>query len=117
MPPNHLHAFLSGEGDLRVLTACPFCSVSYSLRAARVLAQRDDAHLVHIECRNCGGSIVALILGGAGAQSIGVVTDLTRDEVEKYSTSSSVGADDVVALYDLLRHEAQHALLLNPAVA
>lgn len=103
MSHQYLDAFFSGDGDLRVLTACPFCNTSYSIRAARVLAQKDDGHVVHIECRNCGGSIVALILaGGIGVQSVGVVTDLTREEVEKYSRQSAVKGDDVLAMHELM---------------
>jgi len=104
MANQYLDAFFSGDGDLRVLTACPFCNTHYSIRAARVLAQKDDAHVVHIECRNCGGSIVALVLsgGGVGLQSIGVVTDLTRDEVVKYSSSTTVTSDDLLSLHQFL---------------
>lgn len=114
MPQQYLDAFFSGDGDLRVLTACPFCNTSYTVRAARVLAQKDDAHVVHIECRNCGGSIVALILAGnLGAQSVGVVTDLTRDEVAQYSAATPVNADDVLGLHHLLQRDLVPAALLT----
>lgn len=99
----YLDAFFSGDGDLRVLTACPFCSTSYTLRAARILAQRNDAHVVHIECRSCGGSIVALILtDGRGPQSVGMVTDLGRNEVMKFSDAVPISIDDVLATHAFL---------------
>jgi len=114
MSHQYLDAFFSGDGDLRVLTACPFCHTSYSIRAARVLAQKDDGHVVHIECRSCGGSIVALILaGGLGIQSVGVVTDLTRGEVEKYSQHQPVSVDDIVDLHRAINADAPFSLLLN----
>jgi transcription elongation factor Elf1 len=114
MAHQYLDAFFSGDGDLRVLTACPFCNTSYSIRAARVLAQKDDGHVIHIECRSCGGSIVALILAGSiGVQSVGVVTDLTRHEVEKFSRDLPVTQDDVLDLYRLLQADAPFELLLN----
>jgi hypothetical protein len=101
--PQYLDAFLSGGGDVRVLTACPFCHTSYSIRAAQVLAQKDDGHVVHIECRHCGGSIVALILaGGLGVQSIGIVTDLMRHEVEYFSRNNPLTSDDVVNFHSFL---------------
>lgn len=114
MPQQYLDAFFSGDGDLRVLTACPFCNTSYSIRAARVLAQKDDAHVVHIECRHCGGSIVALILAGElHMQSIGVVTDLARNEVEKFSRGGSVSADDVIVTHGLLNDASSLSSLLT----
>ncbi|MBI5405237.1 MAG: hypothetical protein HY976_03345 [Candidatus Kerfeldbacteria bacterium] len=115
MAHHYLDAFFSGDGDLRVLTACPFCNTSYSIRAAQVLAQKDDGHVVHIECRACGGSIVALILaGGVGVQSVGVVTDLTRDEVETYSRHQPVTQDDVINMHRVINTDAPLRLLLNP---
>lgn len=114
MTQQYLDAFFSGDGDLRVLTACPFCNTSYSIRAARVLAQKDDAHVVHIECRQCGGSIVALILaGGVGMQSVGVVTDLTRHEVEKFSHHTTVSPDDVLAVHQLVSPDTPLSLFLR----
>ncbi len=118
MGNHYLDAFFSGDGDLRVLTACPFCNTAYSIRAARVLAQKDDAHVVHIECRNCGGSIVALILsGGVGMQSVGVVTDLNRDEVVKYSAAHRISADDILDLHRVLNSETSQSSLLSRRTA
>jgi hypothetical protein len=114
MGNQYLDAFFSGDGDLRVLTACPFCNTHYSIRAARVLAQKDDAHVVHIECRHCGGSIVALVLagGGVGLQSVGVVTDLTRDEVVRFSGSPAVSSDDTLDMHEfLIRNDSLSVLL------
>lgn len=116
MANQYLDAFFSGDGDLRVLTACPFCNTSYSIRAARVLAQKDDAHVVHIECRNCGGSIVALVLAGAiGTQSVGVVTDLTREEVVKYSKATLVSTNDVLSAHELLNDDTSVPQILSQA--
>lgn len=118
MAQQYLDAFFSGDGDLRVLTACPFCNTSYTVRAARVLAQKDDAHVVHIECRNCGGSIVALVLASnLGAQSVGVVTDLTRDEVAHYSGAHPVNTDDVLNLHAVLQRDLAPASLLTVSTA
>ncbi len=103
MQSNYLDAFITGDGNLRVLTACPFCDSHYAIRAARVIAQKEDAHVVHIECVQCGGSIVALILAnGTGPQSIGIMTDLARDEVAKFSSSTVVNEDDAVSLHEHL---------------
>lgn len=102
----NLHGFMSGEGDLRVLTACPFCNTNYTVRAAQVIAKKDDAHVVHIACRHCGGSIVALIVaGGVDAQSIGVITDLSPDEVSRFSRDRAIDTDDALAVHELLSND------------
>ncbi len=110
-----LHGFMSGEGSLRVLTACPFCNTNYSIRAAQVIAQKDDAHVVHIACRHCGGSIVALIVaGGVDAQSIGVITDLAPDEVSRFSQDRTVDTDDALAVHEILSDESIVGTLFTP---
>jgi len=112
MQNNYLDAFITGDGNLRVLTACPFCDSHYAIRAVRVIAQKEDVHVVHIECTQCGGSIVALILAnGSGPQSIGIMTDLVRDEVVKFSSGTAVHDDDAVALHALLSHGSVSILL------
>lgn len=114
---HYLDAFMSGEGDLRVLTACPFCNTNYSIRAARVIAKRDDAHVVYIACRHCGGSIIALIVSGGvdAAQSVGVITDLAPEEVSRFSQGRTVSADDALAMHAFLSApDAPHQLFSIP---
>ena len=92
----------SGEG-LRLISYCPLCETSYNPLRARVLEERDDAHLVHIQCSNCGSSIVALILSSnVGITSVGLVTDLTGDDVLHFKDVGRVTADEVLAIHQVL---------------
>lgn len=96
--PHHF----SSEG-LRVISYCPLCEASYNPLRARLLEERDDAHLVHIQCSNCGSSIVALILSSAvGITSVGLVTDLTGDDVLHFKDGTQVTADDVLDFHSWL---------------
>jgi len=92
----------SGEG-LRLISYCPLCEASYNPLRARVLEERDDAHLVHIQCASCGSSIVALVLSsGLGLTSVGLVTDLTSDDVLHFKDVGRVTADDVLSVHQAL---------------
>lgn len=92
--------FLPNEG-LRLISYCPLCNTHYNPLAAKVLDEREDAHLIHIECRKCGSSIVALVLtGGLGISSVGLVTDLTSDDVIRFKDARTILSDEVIDLYE-----------------
>ena len=81
---------------------CPLCHTRYRPFEAAVLDAHDDAHLVYVQCRACHCAILALVyLDGNGASSIGLVTDLTKEEVMQYRGAEAVGADDVIEAHQL----------------
>ncbi len=71
-----------------------------------MVEENDEAHLIHIECRNCGSSIVALVLTGTmGISSVGLVTDLTSEDVQRFKGGNEVTVDDVIDLHQILQGE------------
>lgn len=89
--------------SLRLISYCPLCNTHYNPLAAEILEERDDAHLIHVECRKCGSSIVALVLtGGVGVSSVGLVTDLSGEEVLKFRSRDTIRVDDVLAMHSVL---------------
>lgn len=99
------HSYLQGEG-LKLISYCPLCNTQYNPLTAKILEEREDAHLVHIECRHCNSSIVALILtGGIGISSVGLVTDLTSEDVLRFKNAEDISSDDVLILHQLLEED------------
>lgn len=71
---------------------------------AQLLGQRGERHLVHVRCQKCGNSMLALVLmGKAGVSSVGLVTDLTYDDVLKFRSARRIGVDDVIAVHEALK--------------
>lgn len=94
-----------GQGDLRILAACPMCQTAYHPLKTRVVADRGDAHLLFLECRECGSAVVAIVTAGnSGLQSIGAITDLTRSELAQAASDATVSTDDVVDLVEWFEH-------------
>ncbi|MFA6271874.1 MAG: hypothetical protein WC693_02055 [Patescibacteria group bacterium] len=91
--------YLQGEG-IKLISYCPLCNTQYNPLSARILDEREDAHLVHIKCKSCNSSIVALVLNGAiGISSVGLITDLTSDDVLKFKDGDEVTSNDVLDLH------------------
>ncbi|MBI2984723.1 MAG: hypothetical protein HYY50_03815 [Candidatus Kerfeldbacteria bacterium] len=94
---------------MQILTACPLCQANYNPLKTQIMAERDDAHLLYLECRQCGSSVVAVVTtGSSGLSSIGTVTDLTSQEVAAFQ--ADVTADDVVDLYAWMK-QGDHSWL------
>lgn len=99
---------------MQILTACPLCQANYNPLKTQVMAERDDAHLLYLECRQCGSAVVAVVSTGAqGLSSVGAVTDLSSQEVMFFQDQREVDADDVVNLYDWLEQSARRFTALN----
>ncbi len=98
----HSYSLFPSE-SLRLISYCPICNTHYNPLSAQVLEERDDAHLIHVECRKCGSSIVALVLtGGLGISSVGLVTDLSGEEVLKFRQHEGIRTDDVLDMHQEL---------------
>lgn len=89
--------------SLRLMTTCPICNTQYNPVAAKIVEEREQAHLIHIQCKNCGSSIVAVIMiGGLGISTVGLICDLTSDDVFKFKDSKRVSTDDVISIHQIL---------------
>ncbi|MFC1687530.1 hypothetical protein ACFL0L_03035 [Patescibacteria group bacterium] len=77
--------------------------MNYSIRDAKVLEESEDTHLMHVVCRRCSSSILVLMLtGDLGISSVGMVTDLTSEDVLKFKNAEEIGSDDVLLLHEHL---------------
>lgn len=95
---------------LRLISYCPLCEAAYNPLRARILDEREDAHLLHIQCASCGSSIVALVVSSAlGITSVGLVTDLTGDDVLKFKDDRIMSADDVLEFHNFVSHQGSAA--------
>lgn len=100
--------------NLRLISYCPLCNAHYNPAEAKILEQKEGAHLIHVECGACHSSIVAVvIMGGIGISSVGLITDLTSQDVLRFKNSNPINEDDVIEAYRALSEEQSLAKLLN----
>lgn len=94
------------NGNLRWASACPLCGAEYSPEEARIVSEKESAFLVHTNCKKCGSSVVAtLIANHSGVSSVGLVTDLTYEDVIKFKDSDVVSTDDLLDAYNIFKDE------------
>ena len=92
--------------SLKVVSQCPLCQSRQNDMEARVLGQDGEARLLYLNCHKCGNSLLALVLvSHGGVSSIGMVTDLTYDDVRRFHQVEQVCADDVLEIHQALQLE------------
>jgi hypothetical protein len=70
---------------------------------AQVIGENEETHLLHIRCRKCSNSILALVLvNNVGVSSVGLVTDLTFEDVLRFRGSQRISTDDVLRAHEWL---------------
>lgn len=88
------------QEGFRLMAHCPLCQARYQPNLAKVIAEKEDAYLLHVPCAKCHSAIVALIFANTfGVNSVGVLTDLTSDEVLT-TQHRRIEADDVLAVFE-----------------
>ena len=94
------------DEGVKLISYCPLCETSYNPQEAKVLGEKEDSHLLHIQCGNCSNAIIALVLiSSVGVSSVGLVTDLAFDEVNRFKENTNVSTDDVIETHHLLQDE------------
>lgn len=89
----------SPEG-LKLISRCPLCSEAYRPFQASIVEEREEAQLLHIQCHKCQCNMVALIVSGhMGLTSVGLITDLTSEDVERFKDAQPVSRDQVIDAY------------------
>lgn len=85
---------------------------------AHVLGTQASTHFVHVRCRKCAHSVLALVLvNPVGASSIGILTDLSYEDVMRFKRQRVVTIDDVIATHTLFETPLWHERLGSSAVA
>lgn len=101
------------SGNVRWVSACPLCGAEYLPEEARIVSEKEGAFLIHTNCKKCGSSVVAtLIANQMGVSSVGLVTDLTYEDVVKFKDGAEVSTDDLLALYQALE-SGDHSVVLS----
>src|SRR3990167_8528966 len=101
MPDSHSPSYF-GE-NLKLVSYCPLCENKHSSTEAKILDDNDGAKLVYIKCKKCYTSVVAVVIQNAlGMSSVGVITDLTSNDVLKFRQTQDISTDDVLNIHEFL---------------
>jgi len=86
-----------------VIGVCPSCQKAVKHTPDQLLRSRGDMTLAYGPCLFCHIPVFTLMVGkGVVHTSVGVSTDLTQSEIEKFWSVSPINESDVLSLHELL---------------
>lgn len=89
-----------------LITHCPICNLRFDPLEAKILDENDSSHLVYIKCQSCKSAILAIIVSSnMGVSSIGLVTDLSSDDVLRFKEQAAISSDDVIEAHQFFNKE------------
>lgn len=94
------------EENGHIISRCPLCNATYRMEDAQVIETTDESSMVYVECSRCKSSIVAVVaMSGMGMVSLGMVTDMTREDVERFRASPSMSGNELLEMIQLLQRK------------
>jgi hypothetical protein len=91
--------------NLDNLAKCPICSKKYGQTKILVLEEEMDKTTLHVTCENCKiSSLVFISSGKMGIVSLGMLTDLTREEARNLFKNEEISADNVIEVHEYLKN-------------
>ncbi|OGF30241.1 hypothetical protein A2533_01915 [Candidatus Falkowbacteria bacterium RIFOXYD2_FULL_35_9] len=94
----------NNSDQLKIISNCPVCNSQNFPAQIKVLNENQDSHLLYVQCRKCKSRVLVLITSNQnGISSLGLLTDLSSEEVVKFSQSKPVSTDDVLDLYQTIQ--------------
>ena len=95
----------TGMNNLETLLKCPVCQKKYSSRSASLIRQNERFMLLYVGCGNCGmGSLTVVskdVFSREGTLTVGLLTDLNREEVEFFSNLKPIDWDEVLDFHQV----------------
>ncbi|HYF97567.1 MAG TPA: hypothetical protein VD770_01145 [Coxiellaceae bacterium] len=95
---------------LSYILRCPVCSHKYNLDQTRIIESKENKPgsggnlLVHTDCSSCKSSVVfSITIDGPEIFSVGMVTDLTSQDTNKFKNAQPVSPDEVLATHEFLK--------------
>jgi hypothetical protein len=91
--------------NLENLAKCPICNKKYGQAKILVLEEEMNRTTLHVTCENCKlSSLVFISSGKIGIVSLGMLTDLTRDEARSLFKGEAVSSDNVIEVHEHLKN-------------
>lgn len=98
---------LSKHEARHFLGHCHQCNAPYSSKQAKVIRRGNGVTYLHVDCAECQASILlAMMVGSLGlVTTIGLPTDLTKEDLERFADAPAITHDDVLALHKMLEEK------------
>lgn len=90
--------------EFKYLGSCPVCSSKFEPRMATVVSRQLNAVNIYAQCIRCKSSISVLVKKNAMGfvTTVGMLTDMTKKDIERIKTLKPISVDDVIEIHKIL---------------
>lgn len=89
---------------LKLIKDCPLCTHAFEANKVVLLDKYKSNHLVHITCSYCNSYILHMVVGtSAGANAVGIMTDLSPDEVVGLKKLPQLDEDNLLEFHKMFQ--------------
>lgn len=90
--------------EAKYLGSCSVCEISFQPRSANLISRKDEVTQIYAQCSNCKSSVIIFVLKSAMGfvTTVGMLTDMTKRDLEKFSKTNPITADDILELHKSL---------------
>lgn len=90
--------------NLEHLVKCPVCNKKYPNNKALLLDEEEFKSTFHLTCDYCKASTLVFISSGQfGIVSLGMMTDLERDEARRLFKNEAITTDQVLKVHQFFK--------------
>lgn len=91
------------NGNLDFLSRCSFCGGVLEQNDLTTLEEREYKTVFHIFCSHCQASLISVLFSNQGGiVSLGIATDLDKDEVRNKFSKKTISADEVIDAHEFI---------------
>ncbi|MBU1130539.1 hypothetical protein KJ840_00175 [Patescibacteria group bacterium] len=92
-----------GQFSLKLIQKCPVCNHDYLEGKIQILEEADVSFLAYLTCGHCHSSIIVRVMTlPHGMVGNAILTDLSSDEVGKFSEAEVLNSNEVLQVYQEL---------------
>ena len=98
----------------RFVTICPVCDQNLNQSKARSIHNQNGLNLIHIKCSRCTNYVIALLLKThQGISSVGIITDLTYNDANKFYNKKKLNSDQIIKIHQIFNNNQITNILLK----
>lgn len=85
------------------LSRCSFCGGVLEQNDLTMLEEREHKTIFHIFCSHCQTSLISVLFSNQGGiVSLGIATDLDKNEVRNKFSKKTISADEVIDAHEFI---------------
>ncbi|MFH1668161.1 MAG: hypothetical protein ABH884_04045 [Candidatus Komeilibacteria bacterium] len=88
--------------SIRLVQQCPVCDRKYHEERVQIIDEQGNSFLAYMTCTFCQSNIIVRVISmPQGLVGSAILTDLTPEEVLKFSHEENIKANDILSVHEI----------------